>query len=180
MRRAYYFNGNIIKFVFRKHHCPWCNTLLLKKLDHRIINSNSEEAKPYSSLFIGTDGVSLIGDFDTDIRHHIFHCSNCDKEIEHRTLFSYYKVKKIISKLRIKAKNKSILLKETYLDKADNEIGNEQREFFDKVLITLIISERIINKICFVADKYKKFEQATYFKSTGNLKEVKRILQRHN
>lgn len=178
MRKAYYFHGNIIKFLFKKHYCPWCDSILSKKLNHKIVNSNSEEAKKYERLYSSTDGGSIIGTFDSDIRHHLFYCGTCDKEIEHKTLFSYEKTKKKISKLNNIAKNKSIEMEIYYLDKDDKEIKKEDRDFFNKVLISLVIDERKIEKVCYIACKYPTYEEATYFKATEHLRQVKNMLKK--
>jgi len=178
MRKSYYFHGNIIKFLFIKHYCPWCGNLLSKKPNHRMLNSNSEEAKKYESLYSSTDGGSIIGNFDSDIRHHLFYCGTCDKEIEHKTLFSYQRTKKDISKLINIAKNKSIEMEICYLDKDDKEIKKEDRVFFDKVLISLVVNEKKIEKLCYIACKYPTYEEATYFKATEHLSGVKDMLKR--
>ena len=122
MRKAYYFHGNIIKFLFTKHHCPWCDSLLSKKMNHKIVNSKSVEAEKYSDLYDTIDGGYIIGNFESDIRHHVFYCETCDKEIEHKTLFSYEITKKHISRLIDTAIKKRIEMEVHYLDKDDNEI----------------------------------------------------------
>lgn len=177
MRKAYYFHGNIIKFLFKKHYCPWCDDLLSKKMNHKIINSNSEETKKYERLYSSTDGGSIIGNFDSDIRHHVFYCDTCNREIEHKTLFSYKKTKKQITKLIKIAKINSIEMEVKYLDKDNKEIKKEDKEFFDKVLISLIINGKNIEKVCYIACKYLYYEQARYFKSTEHLKFVKSVLR---
>lgn len=178
MRKAYYFHGNIIKFLFKKHYCPWCDNLLSKKLNHKIVNSNSKEAKKYERLYSSTDGGSIIGNFDSNIRHHLFYCGTCDKEIEHKTLFSYEKTKKKISKLINIAKNKSIEMEVYYLDKDDKEIKKGDKDFFDKVLISLVVNEKKIEKVCYIACKYPTYEEATYFKATEHFREVKDMLKK--
>lgn len=178
MRKAYYFHGNIIKFLFKKHYCPWCDNLLSKKMNHKIINSNSEEVQKYERLYSSTDGGSIIGNFDSDIRHHIFYCDTCNREIEHKTLFSYQKTKKEISKLIKISKVNSIEMEVNYLDKDDKKIKKEDKKFFDKVLISLIVDQTKIEKACYVACKYPTYEQATYFIATSNLRNIKEMLKR--
>jgi len=72
--------------------------LLALKNSHRIVNSKSEEAKKYRSLFEDSDGA-LIGNFNSDIIHKVFYCRKCNTEVESKTLFSYQKVIKSLEKL---------------------------------------------------------------------------------
>lgn len=180
MRKAYYFHGNIIKFLFRKNYCPWCDSLLSKKIHHKIINSKSDESEKYSELYSTFDSGHILGNFDSDIRHHIFYCKICNKEIEHKTLFSYEKAKKKLSKLIETAKNKKIEFEVRYFDKDDHEIKKEDKVFFHKVLVSLVINKTKIEKVCYIACKYPIYEQYMYFKATKDFKEIKNILRRKN
>ena len=76
------------------------------------------------------------------------------------------------------AKNKSIEMGIYYLDKDDKEIKKEDRDFFNKVSISLVINEKKIEKICYIACKYRTYEEATYFKATEHLREVKDMLKK--
>ncbi|MDY0347145.1 MAG: hypothetical protein RBQ70_05720 [Acholeplasma sp.] len=178
MRKAYYFHGNIFKFLFKKNRCPWCDGLLSKKINHKIVNSKSQEADKYSELYGTIDGGHIVGNFDSDIRHHVFYCGTCDKEIEHKTLFSYEKTKKNISRLIDTANEKGIEMEVQYLDKEDNEIKKENKNFFSKVLISLVINESKIEKVCYIACKYPTYEQAIYFKKTSDFRDVREILKK--
>lgn len=147
-------------------------------MNHKIVNSKSKEAQNYSELYGTIDGGYIIGKFDSDIRHHVFYCGTCDKEIEHKTLFSYEKTKKNISRLVDIAKNKRIEMEVHYLDKDDNEIKKEDKDFFNKVIISIVVNETKMEKVCYIACKYPTYEQAMYFKKTEDLNDVKEILKK--
>lgn len=177
MKKAYYFHGNIIKFLFKKHYCPWCDNLLSKKLNHKIVNSNSEEAKKYKSLYSSTDGGSIIGNFDSDIRHHLFYCGSCDKEIEHKTLFSYEKVMAKISQIIELARSKNKDLHILYYDEYEKIVNLEDKIFFNKAVIAFKMNGSYVERVCFIALKNQNYEQAVYYKSTDHLKDIIKILR---
>lgn len=176
MRKAYYFHGNPIKFYLCRNYCPICNIVLTKKFSHKIINSKTEEAYEYASIFSDIDGGRLIGNFDSDIIHKVFYCNNCNLEIEQKTLFSYRNMERQILKIKKRANLKKYKFTEMYLN---NDIVIEKSNFIEmnKVMIKLLKNETEFIEICFISQNRKIFEQAKYFKPTSGFNKIKKLIK---
>lgn len=173
-KKQYYFYGNPIKFFLFNHHCPICNTKLAKRMNHKLVNSYSEEADLYAHFFEDINGDRLSKKFDCDIKHKVFFCTHCNLEIEKKTLFSYNKVKKQLERLQKKAEHKKTKLDIVYLYDSDSKDQNFIN--IDTIIAKFSNQKGEFEKIVFLAKKRQKYEQAKYFEPTTDLKKCFRLV----
>ena len=173
-RKCYYFYGNPIRFFFGNNRCPICNAKLTKRINHKIVNSYSEEADLYAHFFEDLNGDRLLKKFDCDIKHKVFFCGDCNLEIEKKTLFSYDKVKKQLDKLQKKADRKKTKLNIVYL----YDSNSKDQNFINIDMIAAKFSNKKgeFEKIIFLAKRRQKYEQAKYFEPTTDLKKCFRLV----
>lgn len=96
MNYYWYSNGNPIKVMFRKHHCPACGNILSKTKHKKVVDKKSLEAKNYSFHSYGAAPVSSIYTFI----HKVFYCPNCQKTIEYVTQTNLEDIDIIIRKVK--------------------------------------------------------------------------------
>ena len=143
-------------------------------MNHKIVNSYSEEADLYAHFFEDINGDRLSKKFDCDIKHKVFFCTHCNLEIEKKTLFSYNKVKKQLERLRKKAERKKTKLDIVYLYDSDSKDQNFIN--IDTIIAKFSNQKGEFEKIIFLAEKRQKYEQAKYFEPTTDLKKCFRLV----
>ncbi|GHV78035.1 hypothetical protein AGMMS49942_28560 [Spirochaetia bacterium] len=58
----------------KKHFCPYCQSKLETRMDTKIVNTHSPEAKEFDRFI----DIDFIG--DVEVSYYVFHCEACDKE----------------------------------------------------------------------------------------------------
>lgn len=176
MRKAYYFHGNPIRFYCKKHNCPICNRELKIIMHHKIINSKSDEVEKYSSLFDYGEG-RLMGNFDCDIRHKIFYCTQCRLEIEKKTLFTcedmLIKIKNIqkTSKLHRTIELKYLLDDGNIVLKTDNPLK------IKKVIACLVDNGKNDIFTIFDSEYEKNYAEEKFYFQTKDYKKILKIIK---
>ena len=176
MRKAYYFHGNPIRFYCKKHNCPICHRELKIIMHHKIVNSKSDEAEKFSSLFEYGEG-RLMGNFDCDIRHKIFYCTQCRLGIEKKTLFTYKDmIKKIKNILNISKFNHTLELK-YLLDDGNLVLTTDDPLKIKKVIVCISNNEKNSTYTIFDSGYEKNYAEEKFYFQTKEYKKLLKIIK---
>lgn len=95
MNKSGYFYGNPFKVFFRQHRCFRCGNILRIRPHRKIVNQTSEEAR-YYDFSLPVEG-RMIG--PCEFVHNVFHCEQCEKDIEFYTQTSIEDIDSVVSQL---------------------------------------------------------------------------------
>ncbi len=163
MNNSGYFYGNPFKVYFRQHRCFRCGNILRIRTHRKIVNQTSAEAQ-YYDFSLPVEG-RMIG--PCEFVHNVFHCAQCEKDIEFYTQTSIEDIDFIVSQLnRQLHKNSQRFFIRKIFETTSNTIVDRTEEIQDLYTLSLVIEKEESLENLLTLPKLNKglWERPAYFK----------------